>query len=84
MSSFKRLTLSVVAIGLLLRATAVLADLPAHSTVAVGGYDLVSYHNGKKPVRGNGNHVIRRDGATYLFANYLRRNEEWSKYVDGW
>ena len=25
-----------------------------------------------------------RPTATYLFANYLRRNEEWTKYVDGW
>jgi len=46
-----------------------LADGPAHNTVGVGGYDLVSYHTGKKPLRGNGNHVVVHEGVTYLFAS---------------
>ncbi len=41
----------------------------AHSLPAVSGYDLVSFHTGAKPLRGNGNHVARVDGVTYLFAN---------------
>ena len=41
----------------------------AFSTVSVGGYDLVSYHTGEKPVRGNGNPVVVHDDVTYLFAN---------------
>ncbi len=49
-------------------ATALAADV-AHSTTGVGGYDLVSYHTGEKPVRGNGNHVSVHDGVTYLFQN---------------
>lgn len=46
-----------------------LADSPAYSTVGVGGYDLLSYHTGEKPQRGNGNHVAVYDGVTYLFAS---------------
>lgn len=40
-----------------------------HSTPAVQGYDVVSYHTGKRPVRGNGNFVSSFDGATYLFSS---------------
>jgi len=39
-------------------------DLPA-----VGGYDLVSYHQDSGPVRGSGYHAHQHDGVTYLFAN---------------
>jgi YHS domain-containing protein len=44
-----------------------LAGTTAYSTVGAGGYDLVSYHTGQKPLRGNGNHVSVQDGVTYLF-----------------
>ena len=44
-----------------------MAGTPAHSTVGAGGYDLVSYHTGEKPQRGNGNHAVVHDGVTYLF-----------------
>lgn len=40
-----------------------------HSVTGVGGYDLVSYHTGEKPLPGNGNHVSEVDGVTYLFVN---------------
>lgn len=40
-----------------------------HCTPAVSGFDVVSYHTGGKPVRGNGNHVASYEGATYVFAN---------------
>ena len=39
------------------------------STTGVNGYDLVSFHTGEKPLRGNGNHVSRIDAVTYLFVN---------------
>ena len=39
-------------------------DLPA-----VGGYDLVSYHQDSGPVRGTGFQTATHDGVTYLFAN---------------
>jgi YHS domain-containing protein len=38
------------------------------NTVAVGGYDAVSYHSGT-PVRGSGNHTVNYNGATYLFSS---------------
>jgi len=48
---------------------AALADDAAHSTVGVGGYDLVSYQTGRKPLPGNGNFVTVHDGVTYLFSS---------------
>ena len=39
-------------------------DLPA-----VGGYDLVSYHQETGPIRGSGYHPVEHEGITYLFAN---------------
>ncbi len=41
----------------------------AVSNVGVQGYDLVSYRNSEKPLRGNGNHVAEHHGVTYQFAN---------------
>lgn len=40
-----------------------------HSTPAVQGYDVVTYHTGKRPLRGNGNYVATHDGATYQFSS---------------
>lgn len=70
---------------------------PAYSTVGVGGYDLVSYQAGKKPLRGNGNHVVVHDGVTYLFsseenkrrsrrhrANTFRRTEDTAHSASPW
>ena len=39
------------------------------STTGVNGYDLVSFHTGEKPLRGNGNHISTINGVTYLFVN---------------
>lgn len=41
----------------------------AISIPAVNGYDLVSYHNSKRPIRGNGHYLSVHNGVTYLFAN---------------
>ena len=41
----------------------------ASSTTGVQGYDLVSYQNSKRPIRGNGHFLSVVDGVTYLFAN---------------
>ena len=41
----------------------------ANSTTGVQGYDLVSYHTSRGPVRGNGHHLSVHDGVTYLFAS---------------
>jgi len=47
---------------------------PATSTVAAGGYDLVSYHQSGQPQRGTGLHATVHDGQTYLFAS--KENKE--------
>lgn len=52
---------------LMFSATSLAAE--EHSVVGVGGYDLVSYQSGKKPLQGNGNHVVQHDGVNYLFSN---------------
>ncbi len=41
----------------------------AVSSVGVQGYDLVSYRNSEKPLRGNGNHIAEHHGITYQFVN---------------
>ncbi|QMU61295.1 MAG: YHS domain-containing protein [Gammaproteobacteria bacterium] len=50
-------------------ATAVQAEEIVHSTVGVQGYGLVSYQTGKRPVQGNGNHLVTHDGVNYLFSS---------------
>lgn len=60
----------VLAIGVLLMAFSIQATaVESTSVVGVAGYDLVSYHAGKKPLQGNGNHVVRHEGVNYLFAS---------------
>ncbi len=49
--------------------TSALAADYSHSTPAVQGYDVVTYHTGKRPLRGNGNFVATHDGATYQFSS---------------
>lgn len=46
----------------------------AVSTLGIQGYDLVSYHNAKRPLRGNGHYVSVHDGVTYLFINDANKN----------
>ena len=40
-----------------------------NSLPAVQGYDVISYHTGKRPVRGNGNFTSSYKGATYQFSS---------------
>lgn len=49
--------------------TATAASDVATSTTAVQGYDLVSYQNSKRPLRGNGHYLSVVDGVTYLFVD---------------
>jgi YHS domain-containing protein len=51
-----------------LAGTAMAADY-TNSTLAVQGYDVVSYQTGKRPIRGNGHFVSVYDGATYQFSS---------------
>ena len=47
----------------------------ATSTTAVQGYDLVSYQNSKRPLRGTGHYLSVRDGVTYLFSSEANKQE---------
>ena len=58
-------------VGLVTSASAV--SNIAYSVTGVGGYDLVSYHANKRPIRGNGHFVAVHDGVTYLFANEVNK-----------
>ena len=54
------------------------------SVVGVAGYDLVSYHTGKKPLPGNGNFVVAHENVNYLFSskeNAETFNTNKSKYL---
>ena len=46
------------------------ASAADHSTIAlaIGGYDLVSYHQSSTPISGNGHHLASYEGNTYAFA----------------
>jgi YHS domain-containing protein len=73
MNISKAIISSVFALATIGNPLVATADTALHSTVGAGGYDLVSYHTGKKPLRGNGNHVAKHDGVTYLFASESNR-----------
>ncbi len=51
------------------------ASSDAASATGVQGYDLVSYHNAKRPARGNGHFVSVHDGSTYLFSTAENKAE---------
>ena len=61
------IAVSLLSLGLL-SANVDAADFTS-GTTGVNGYDLVSYHNSKRPIRGNGHFVAEHNGVTYLFAN---------------
>lgn len=63
--------------GLLFSFSAFASDF-AQSTPAVWGYDVVSYHVNKRPVRGSGHYVATYEGATYLFST-LENKETFAK-----
>lgn len=56
----------------------------SNSVLAVQGYDVVSYQEGKRPVRGSGNLTSTKNGATYQFsskANLKAFNKNPEKYI---
>lgn len=62
------------------------AALPSvtHSLVALQGYDPVAYFTQSKPVKGNGNHVYRYQGITYIFStrqNLNRFRDDPNRYM---
>ncbi|MCW8449776.1 YHS domain-containing (seleno)protein [Legionella quinlivanii] len=58
--------------------------------VAVQGYDVVGYFTDKKPVKGNGDHVVFHDGLNYLFASdehkkiFTENPEKYLPQYGGW
>ena len=69
-----RKSLLILTIFGTLTASAALASHEA-STVAVGGYDVVTYFENKRPVRGTGHFVSEYDGATYLFSTEANKKQ---------
>ncbi len=65
----KKLLVPFFALALLMIPSLAQAGSSANSTVGVQGYDRVSYHTGKKPLQGNGNHVATHKGVNYLFSS---------------
>lgn len=67
---FIKTSISITLISLMSFFTfSVQADVVANSVTAVNGYDVVSYHTAKKPLRGNGHYLAVHDGVTYLFSS---------------
>jgi len=64
----KQLFTRIFAAFVIFIGTASAAD---HSTIslAVGGYDLVSYHQSNGPKIGNGHHLANHEGNIYAFVN---------------
>lgn len=63
---------NILRVSLLIFATALTAvavEADKYDLPAVGGYDLVSYHQDSGPVRGTGFQTSQHEGVTYLFAS---------------
>ncbi|MFT5396896.1 MAG: YHS domain-containing protein [Gammaproteobacteria bacterium] len=69
MKHIKTLFTLLLVTGLSFASLSASAASDSHSLTGVSGYDVVSYQNAKKPLRGNGNYVAAHDGVNYLFAN---------------
>jgi hypothetical protein len=69
MKKFKSTIVSLFGAFIMLFTWQASADFNTNSTVGAGGYDLVSYQTGKKPLPGNGNFVSTVDKVNYIFVN---------------
>ena len=72
---FIKATLLSIASTLLITWSSFSTAAESNSIVAVGGYDLVSYQTSKKPLPGNGNHVVQHEGVNYLFSSKKNAKE---------
>ena len=68
MKSIKSILMAITSAVIIGTSSLVTAAEP-NSVVGVGGYDLVSYQTSKKPLQGNGNHVVQHEGVNYLFSS---------------
>lgn len=64
-----RTALLSVTSAIVIAASSLASAVEPNSVVGVGGYDLVSYQTSKKPLQGNGNHVVQHQGVNYLFSS---------------
>ncbi len=62
-------TIASIGLAVIMAASTLANAVESNSVVGMGGYDLVSYHSGKKPLQGNGNHVVQHEGVNYLFSS---------------
>ncbi len=62
-------SLLTITSAMLILASSLSLAVESNSVVGVGGYDLVSYQTSKKPLPGNGNHVVQHGGVNYLFSS---------------
>jgi hypothetical protein len=67
MNLFKK-TLRIAALLIASATASFAANTNDYDLPAVGGYDLVSYHQDSGPVRGSGFQALQHDGITYIFA----------------
>ena len=74
-SRFNKSIFISLVIGILLFPVLGFAGNSASSTTGVNGYDLVSFHTGKKPLVGNGNHLAAYNGVTYLFVSEANKSK---------
>ena len=65
----KQIQLITVALLALLASQVLWAANAANSVLGIQGYDPVSYHTGKRPIRGNGHFTSTYNDVTYQFAN---------------
>ncbi len=66
--------IALIALLLAFFSQTALANSIEQATVAVSGYDLVSYHSERGPLRGSGYFVSEHAGETYLFVD--KQNKE--------
>ncbi len=69
MSQIRNLSIVLATLMLTFASLSAQAGSASSATVAVNGYDVVSYHTEKRPLRGNGHFVSDYNGTTYLFSN---------------
>ena len=84
MRQIKLTILALISSALMALSSSAFADFVTNSTVGAGGYDLVSYQTGKKPIPGNGNFVATVDEVNYLFAseeNLKTFNNDRARYL---
>ena len=74
MNLLKTLFFSVLVLGAFSTQSVFSAD-SSINTVGVNGYDLITYHTEKRPLRGNGNYVAVHNKVTYLFSSEENKNK---------